>query len=118
MTTIACDCGRVVPLDMATDVRAVPVALRGVREWLCDGCRAQWVRDGAVTAAEMALLLGATAAQAARIVAKHGERPPRPLAALVALEDAAIPQTGRPQVVRGPAADAPRTDAPRTEPGA
>ncbi len=35
---VECGCGRSVNADMMLDVRALPVAVRGAAEYLCDAC--------------------------------------------------------------------------------
>jgi len=64
---VRCGCGRVTNANMMLDVRALPPAVRGNREYICDGCRERWIREGRISREALYQAIGAPAEAIARV---------------------------------------------------
>jgi len=64
---VRCGCGRVTNVNMMLDVRALPPAVRGNREYICDGCRERWIREGRISREALYRAIGAPAEAIARV---------------------------------------------------
>lgn len=76
-----CGCGRKVSLDMMLDVRALPPAVRGESEAICDSCRELWFMTERISRAEFYAALGAPVelvAKATRLDLADAQRRPKP----------------------------------------
>ena len=98
---VRCDgCGRTVLSNTLRDWRALPEAVRGAREFVCDGCEWLAVVRGLMTYADAAALAGHPPAVVAAVAAKHGVEAPATAALAVAaittrLDGAVLPGQDR-----------------------
>ncbi len=68
-TLVQCGaCRRKQSADMVVDVRALPAAVRGEAEFICDACVSSWIRNGRCTRETLYVALGAPVAVVAKMV--------------------------------------------------